>query len=392
MTHARTLPRYVGAAGLIAGLLVAFPSLSHASWQAQITDVRPTGNSTPTHIETRVSSNYRFSSNDPRFYNRSLSLVSRQTVRTGALAALSRGVTHPGLALALAAAGFVYSQQDGLQVVDSTRQLVDTINDPSLPDGYWCSQGSNLYSDVNQCLAILRPNATHFTFQSQSSLNGLPRLTYRCHGTCSFPTITLTFSEQISNWSPLFVDSVRPATQSDLELLDPLLPDELVREIYQSDIYPDPWHQALNLSTLPLSQVSSPNGQAAPEIYEDVAKWAENMTAQVNGNPQPHPESNVSPGGNTAHDEMLERWDEPVPDFADVSPDWQVETIDELPAFNIGIGSGQCPPPTVVSLPFPFNTTIELSWQPICDFASMIRGVVIAVSMILSLYIVLRRV
>ena len=88
---------------------------------------------------------------------------------------------------------------------------------------------------------------------------------------------------------------------------------------------------------------------------------------------------------------MLDRWDEPVPDFTEVNPEWQVETIDELPSYNIGIGSGQCPPPTVITLPFPLNSTLTLNWQPFCDLAAMIRGAVIAVAMILALYIVLRR-
>ncbi|AXY43787.1 hypothetical protein D1793_17155 [Halomonas sp. JS92-SW72] len=88
---------------------------------------------------------------------------------------------------------------------------------------------------------------------------------------------------------------------------------------------------------------------------------------------------------------MLDRWDEPVPNFTEVNPEWQVETIDELPSYNIGIGSGQCPSPTVINLPFPLNSNLVINWQPFCDLAAMIRGAVIAVAMILSLYIVLRR-
>ncbi|WP_162900006.1 virulence factor TspB C-terminal domain-related protein [Halomonas sp. JS92-SW72] len=409
MTHARTFPRYVGAAGLIAGLLVAFPSLSHASWQAQITDVRPTGNSTPTHIEARVSSNYRFSANDPRFYNRSLSLVSRQTVRIGALAALGRGVMHPGFAVAIAAVGWAWSLQDGIHVTSSVYDVDPLFQNQSdsqlisqfISDGRSWHFGSSYtgYSDPLTLFSAYIPQNTSYyshlniiSHWCSNTSNGVCVQYVIRYSTVGNPSnITITSTAQSPTITPQLSLVTNSVPESELSALDEHLPDVLLREIYQADTYPEPWYESLNVSSLPLSQVASPNGQAAPEIFEDVAKLSENMTAQINGDPEPHPGTNVAPGGNTAQDEMLDRWDEPVPNFTEVNPEWQVETIDELPSYNIGIGSGQCPSPTVINLPFPLNSNLVINWQPFCDLAAMIRGAVIAVAMILSLYIVLRR-
>lgn len=417
MTHARTLPRYVGAAGLIAGLLVAVPSLAFE--KVHISNVT-VGGSTPTTINAYVNARYQYSPLDSRRYYRWQVPVAKSTLRTGALSALGRGVMHPGFQVAVLAAGLVIS---GTDILKSEPESI--LDDPELAPFYddYVNDGSSYFIEHHAYRerrfgtpveAALWHGQTFYgdKFGSISYHSG----NCRSSSGCTFsmkrydqPSGTTTlikptgYSSNNIDMTPDFVTGGEPATQFDLDSLDPHIPPQLLEELWadlKPDVttrpftitpqtYPEPWYNQLDVSTLPLSQLST-TGTPAPEVVTHVAKQMENLDAQMEGREKPHPSVTVAPGA-SADEEMLDRWDEPVPDFTEVTPEWQVETIDELPSYNIGIGSGQCPPPTVITLPFPLNSNLVINWQPFCDLAAMIRGAVIAVAMILSLYIVLRR-
>jgi len=67
------------------------------------------------------------------------------------------------------------------------------------------------------------------------------------------------------------------------------------------------------------------------------------------------------------------------------NPDLPIET--SAPAsWDSGLGSGSCPPPVVVSA---LGASVPLSWQPACDFVSMLRPILIAFAGIAAALILL---
>ena len=407
MTHARTLPRYVGAAGLVAGLLVAFPSLAFE--KVHISNVT-VGGSTPTTINAYVNARYQYSPLDSRRYYKWQVPVAKSTLRAGALSALGRGVMHPGFQAAILAAGFIISNNNEIGVPDPSFPVSDVIRPEHRTGYYWRFAGKSFSSPEAAAYYWLSTEPLSSRNHSWAYVSGsqyrIGICTLRSDGqacTGDMATNALTLTPYTNPPSYDDIDPYFPATEQDLERIDEYIPPQLLEELWadlKPDVttrpftitpqtYPEPWYNQLDVSSLPLSQLST-TGTPAPEVVTHVAKQMENLDAQMEGREKPHPSVTVAPGA-SADEEMLERWDEPVPDFTEVNPEWQVETIDELPSYNIGIGSGQCPPPTVITLPFPLNSTLTLNWQPFCDLAAMIRGAVIAVAMILALYIVLRR-
>lgn len=415
MTHARTLPWYVGAAGLVAGLLVAFPSLAFE--KVHISNVT-VGGSTPTTINAYVNARYQYSPLDSRRYYKWQVPVAKSTLRTGALAALGRGVMHPGFHAAVLATGYIISEsgifKDTSPSIPPEFEQYDVIEEGVYYRIYNNRSDSYEFAPTLWQIGVIASNILCESPQvsdcSVSDFDTPRRYLYIDYTTTEFgsPSDRRTQrSYSVFSGDPYqYVDpnaGLTPVSESDLENIDPHIPPQLLEELWadlKPDVttrpftitpqtYPEPWYNQLDVSSLPLSQLST-TGTPAPEVVTHVAKQMENLDAQMEGREKPHPSVTVAPGA-SADEEMLDRWDEPVPDFTEVNPEWQVETIDELPSYNIGIGSGQCPPPTVITLPFPLNSNLVINWQPFCDLAAMIRGAVIAVAMILSLYIVLRR-
>lgn len=78
--------------------------------------------------------------------------------------------------------------------------------------------------------------------------------------------------------------------------------------------------------------------------------------------------------------------------FPESSPEWQTEEItqSDLQTQDVGIGStGQCIEPVQFSLPSAIGgETIELDFQPVCDFASMVRPVVIGTASVIALAVI----
>ncbi len=175
--------------------------------------------------------------------------------------------------------------------------------------------------------------------------------------------------------------SVSPEDVADR--VDPHLPPELAEQLWNGQPIPE-WQEAISVIGIPATEVES-KGQDMPEVATKVAQRAANIISQLLGEESPYPETGT--GGQTADDELVDMWNEPIPDFPEVEPEWQVEEIDSLPSFSFGLGSGSCPAPVTIAHPLGGSFTIE--FQKFCDLASMIRGAVIAICMILALYIVL---
>lgn len=72
-----------------------------------------------------------------------------------------------------------------------------------------------------------------------------------------------------------------------------------------------------------------------------------------------------------------------------VPPD--VPYVDKLPqakTWSSGLGEGACPSPTTLPIEFSgYKTSVEISYQPFCDFAALMRPVVIVIATILAAYI-----
>lgn len=394
MTHARTLARYVGIAGLVAGLLAPVPSLAAVrSNGIEILSTSATGVKTGQYIEAAASVAYQHKPGNERIYTRQVVPVARSTLRRGALAALSRGVMHPGLQLAVAAAGFVLSNDNEIMTPDFV--LPDEFQDEKYqaPDGY-CYTSFRISACYSSSAEACQHLANYWTANS-SQHHELTRVSgqtcdywrtpMQAEGSARLETASISSSPDYRDGPTL-----EPATDQDLQTLDQHLPESIVEDLWFDEESPYPWEwQDTNDSIDPgLNDITDAKGSSPPEVRHKAKKWAENIAASLEGEEKPNPDTDTD--GGVAGDAMYEAWQEPIPPFGEVEPEWQVETIDSLPDYDIGLGSGSCPAPTAITLPAPFNSVIELDWQPVCDFASMIRGAVIAVCMILSLYIVLR--
>lgn len=417
MSHARTLPRYVGLAGLVAGLLVAVPSLAAS---INIRDVKPV-RATDSHIETSVYASYRHSANDPRYFQKLRVLVSRATLRRGALAALARGIPHPGLQAAALAAGFIIGNDNNILVSDSSKTAFDpeSEDDWPVPPGYGYWEGgyqgdrhSRLQSAVQATLDKTYRDRLEFErFIRTPDQDGLEaRAVYKCFynttsGTESSCTaITYYYRNHpdnprpdLSGYEPTPVAGTAPATDQDLSKIDEHLPESIIDDFWSDtgSPYPESWSEA-NANNGVMPNIQS-EGQAAPEIHQGVSEWAENMNAKLEDKPLPHPGTDTKPNANTATEQQLENqeaaqeaWEDPPPESAYPAmptPSWNVKVIDDLPDYNASLGAGQCPEPDVI--PVPGYGDITLDWQPACDLASGIRGAVIGICFIAALYIAL---
>ena len=129
MNHARTFTRYACLAGLVAGLLAPVQSLAQQTSPSRptITSVSSAGTS-GSDILARVSANTQPQALGSRIYWTQQVSVSRQTLRAGALAAMRRGVMHPGLQVAMLAAGYLLTD-DGVEVPDSEDDFTNHFDD-----------------------------------------------------------------------------------------------------------------------------------------------------------------------------------------------------------------------------------------------------------------------
>ncbi|WP_431025026.1 virulence factor TspB C-terminal domain-related protein [Halomonas sp. H5] len=418
MTHARTLTRYACLAGLIAGLLVAVPSLTHAQGF-------PPGH--PYHIDTaraRIMQKYATSAVE-RMGERQIEVrarvrhsglpgnVTRYTtvgtyipaskVRMGAMAALGRGVMHPGLQVAILAAGWAWSQSQGIhQPYVDEEGLFESQEGISWSAPFCSGERFVSAGAAWSCFRSSQPGIHKFRdFTSPTSTYpaGTMRVHYRCDpdgsGCLSASMISSSYPPTTDTYSS--PDSLNESVpESDYAQLDQHIPHELVNQLWQSrwqdhqDWLQDIGYWSKSGSDLSseagrdLSKVSSESGTTA-EVMKKAAEQNENLYAQLTGEEEPNTETETD--ARTADDEQLDRWDEPIPEFPEEEPEWQVEVIDSLPSFSFGLGSGSCPAP--VTIPHPLGGSFTIEFQKLCDLASMIRGAVIAICMILALYIVL---
>ncbi len=410
MTHARTLPRYVGIAGLVAGLLAPVPSLAANTngTGLYVMSTSSTGVKTGQYIEAQASMRYsHFTGGSTRLYTKQMVPIATSTLRKGAIAALGRGFMHPGLAVAITAAGFLLDSDSGqvLAPDPEIQELEDIFEQyQSQFDQYGFDGSTNLefLGGYTMCTGVHPSIQNHIAcYREADSIYGNHRpfkgivngpnagQYYAKYGTAN----VLFYSTSSSVTSDIYYDpdngAFLPATDEQLEQLDSHIPHQLYDELVNSEDDIPEWRDTISLLPGAASTVMPTNSQnVAPEVATAAGRWAENMAAQLEGQPAPNPDANTE--GKTADEAMYESTQQPIPPFGEVKPEWQVETIDTLPSYSIGLGSGSCPAPSQIALPFPFSTTIELDWTPICDLASMIRGAVIGVCMILSLYIVLR--
>ncbi|KFF49981.1 hypothetical protein GY26_04740 [Gammaproteobacteria bacterium MFB021] len=175
----------------------------------------------------------------------------------------------------------------------------------------------------------------------------------------------------------------------DWSTVDQNLSPEIAQQIYDASQPVPDWQQEID--ALPNSQTLSTSGNIPPAVAKTALQTAANQQAQLAGEDKPYPDTATDPG-QSASDELLDQVNQPPPDgdadFPPQEPQWQVDVIDTLPDYDVGLGAGACPAPAVIPLPLGWGS-FELNWQPICDFAGWIRGAVIAVGFIAALYIVL---
>ncbi|MBD3896595.1 hypothetical protein IEI94_12110 [Halomonas sp. ML-15] len=406
MNHARTVTRYACLVGLVAGLLAPVSSLAQQSSTGPaattITRVASAGTS-GSDILARVTANTQPQAIGSRIYWTQQVPVSRETLRVGALAAMRRGVMHPGLQLAIFAAGYIWSQEEGVQVPDDDAPIYESIDAPEGQSFILRNTSQRFPSTGAVCHAAIKQFGDSHEFRTRA-INYLGNNSYECRyhmlGSNGWINSSNRRYADLSTNSPNTPTDYTgpsngfvPATESDLEHLDGHLPESIVDDLWSDNTASEEWEQIIedfwaNDPALSGQPKPSSSGNAPPEVSREVAKRAANIDAQTKGEDKPFPGS--SGGGLPPEDEMLDRWDEPPPDFPGVDdPVWNVEVIEDLPDYDSGLSGGHCPAPTVVNVPLYGSITIE--WYPICDFASMISGAVKALGLLMGLFIVLGR-
>lgn len=424
MTHARTLPRYVSAFGLLACFMVAFPSLAQAAF--------PPGH--PYHLDTaraRITAKYATSAVE-QMGTRQIGVTARvkhsglpgavtrytnvQTyipaskVRVAGLAALGRGVMHPGVQLAVAAAGFLWSQQYGIYTLtDSDNSTLDPADDDyAHQEKYWLlPQGGPPYylpahrtRTKGQMKSFMQDRLTSRGFYFCGwALDDNTRVRFisSSYSNCSYSSAGRMADIKDCSNSPnstycgtdyqMAEPVPTPVPTENLDQIDPYIEPSLIDELWNDQTWDENiTHWSWDGSDLdPTLEQTSSDSPTTSEVMAQAQAQNENLYAQLTGEDQPN--TDVVVDGNTADDEMLDQWNEPIPPFGDTDPDWQVETIDTMPDYDIGLAPGTCPLPVDVNVPL--YGSFSISFQPACDLASWLRGVVIALSLIASLYIVL---
>jgi len=412
----RSFSRLTGYAGLVGCLLVGTSTLVHAQnyppyySQAErvhiaATYARQQSIASGTAV-VPVDARARWTSPDGSMtrYRTSTINVPKSTLRIGALSALGRGVMHPGLHIAIVAAGFIYSQSDGITKLEpSSSELHYDSNQINL-DSWHASNTGYGYSinGQNYNLPILNDNSHLHSYCERSDFycyitdvsagsNNRTLVRFEVRRTSNNSSVSghshiynnVVSSNYIDGYIP--GENQVPITEDDYLLIDPHIPPSLYDELWNGAPIPE-WQDAITVLASPASDVSA-DGALAPEVASAMGRWGQNMDAQYNGNPAPNPDHPTT--GNTAQDQVAEEFlDGNIPSFPDIDVQWQTEVLD-LPSFSSGIGGGSCPGPA--SIPLPGGTgSVDISYQPACDLATMVRPALIGISGLIACMIVLR--
>lgn len=412
MTHARTLTRYACLAGLIAGLLAPVSSLAqgfpsghpyHSSnSRANIAakyGIAMSQQSGTAMVEVGYRARHTGLPGGVTRYTNGRALIPAATIRTGALSALSRGVRHPGFQIAVLAAGFIIANDGNIysEFFDPDDNEFSSYDGSSLDtfEAYRGRFGNNspCYSEnMSAVIACFKPFVMNWYGADGAELSSVTLQNtnefvlrfgwWKHHPPSSGVSINYFYGiSPNDNYEPYNPAPV-PITDSELAEIDPHIPPELVDELWADSGSIPEWEEAITM--LPFDNIFA-EGNTTSEVYQSARQANENLYAQLSGEPEPNPDQTTI--GGTAGDEMVDMWNQPIPDFPEAEPEWQVEEITTLPDFSFGLGAGSCPAP--VTIPHPLGGSFTIEFQKLCDLASMIRGAVIAICMILALYIVL---
>lgn len=384
MTHAyRTFTRCAGYVGLAGCFLASSAALASAPRNGiEILSAKSTGVVTGQYIEAAASARYSHVNTAQRIYTKQLVPVAKSTLRAGAVAALTVGRLYPGLSVALMAAGYIWSQSDGFQ------------SSPSYPDEWtatdriWEGYNDVLFDTVlGACLSY------NFDFSHVRSISS-------SYAYCDYHDRSkITVYRHIGSPPPSDIEVYNPEPVTvpsgdvDWASVDPNIPPQLFDEMYGGDIQPDVWRDEIAAQG---NDGIESSGNPSPEVTDQIGQWADNVHAQLEGQPEPNPDLDETPnlGEDAYQSDQLEDindalgLDKPVPPFGDPDVDWQTESID-LPAYSSGIGAGSCPAGTTIPLPLGADP-LQWSYQPACDLATMVRPALIGICGLIALMIVLR--
>lgn len=402
----RTVITRIGHACALGCLLVGTPALAVVNSNGiELLSSSSTGVKTGQYIEAAASVRYQHVNTAQRIYTKALVPVASSTLRRGALAALGAGVVHPGFQVALLAAGFILTSDSEVHVPDPTfSQLQDAalLEHESIPEPYKsggpyvffggptvCQGSTKVFANIASHVMCLRSNSARYYSQS-TALEFEPQR-YKADNDFggvwigySATTNAVTEPDYVGGEAPTV-----PATEQDyIDHVDPVIPPQLYDELYNWGNLPL-WRDEITVLGAPATYVQPTGDQAvAPEVASKAGRWAENVAAQLDGQPLPNPEEDAT--GSTAEDKLLEELDldGPVPPYPNPEVDWQIETL-TLPAYSSGIGDGMCPPPASIPLPLG-GGTLDWSYQPACDLADMARPAFLGACGLIALLIVLR--
>lgn len=417
MKHARrTVITCAGYVGLIGCFLAGDAALaSTRNGTIWVRDVRASSVEQAlggTHVRVNTRTSYITADGNIRRYGSPSVLVARPTLRQGALALARRGIMHPGFQLAITAAGFIWSQQDGLMAPRESGGLSDYYKDPFYPDSfdYGLSGPDVIYrvgvngdwfygSLLNTAAAYCNQWGTKVK-QVWASGN-LAHSNYRvsCDPSGLGTIVHIGDYENPSNW-PESETVYEPATDEEIEQLDEHIPVEIVQDLYGNNFAIPQWQEAISVMGQPATDVQS-NGQLMPEIADAVGKWGKNIADKLNGDEPSYPDApdHSRDAQEEYYDCQLENcdggddgggtdWDEPIPPFEEPEIKWQTEIL-TLPDWSSGIGSGSCPGSR--SIPMPLGGgSLDIDYQPACDLATMVRPALIGTCGFIALLIVVR--
>ncbi|MDR5891169.1 hypothetical protein QC822_16685, partial [Halomonas salina] len=295
MTHARTLARYVGIAGLIGGLLAPVPSLAVAPGaSAEILTVRASGPSTSAAIGAKVNAAYRHAVGSARYYKNLSLMIPRAQLRQGALAVLSAGRLLPGLGIAVTAAGLFIAESGDIMKSSPNAFYSDwdNINDTT---GTYTWGGPTAFSSpleyAQDYASGFGKDVCYFTQLNDMKYGFSVTYVHSSSGTqrCSSNVINVSANTETFSANPIpsdfeYGDTVdTPASEEDLEDIDEHLPDEIVDDI--ADEAPElipAWTEAI--SVVPDAAAITSDVAAAPAVYEGVSEWANAMSDAMSGN------------------------------------------------------------------------------------------------------------
>lgn len=396
----RSLPRVACAIGCAWLLLDSVPSL--ASFRPngiEIMDINDARVYSGNYIEAQASVNYQHKTGTQRIYTKLPVQVAKSTLRVGALSALSRGVMHPGFQIAIAAAGFAYSQINGQYEITKPYSGESQISDVSGYNGsnhYY--SGGNTYSSyliqdkfVDRCF---QPGWSCQVFGVNTTSTSM-YVDYKIfdadNDQSGISSYAVSLVPPSDNSLPGYESPSQQAiSDADLLQLDEHVPPELLSQLYDRDgnvVDVPPWEE--QISVMGMSGAQS-NGNVMPEVMSSAKSWGQNIAAKLEGEQAPNPDTKTE--GDTAQDAAYKQQQEekntPPPPFADVEVEWQTEEITDIPSWSSGIGSGSCPAPVEFSMS---GQTVGFDYEPVCRAAIAINPFFLGFCGLMALYIVLGR-